>query len=161
MRHLRDLGHRDLAVLTWAGAGERLEGARAAWGGDDPMSVYVVSSDRMTSPTAADGETVARLVLSQTPRPRAILALSDLLARGALHVARRMGLDVPGDVSIAGIDDLEGNEALGLTSVFVPYRPMGELAGVILAALVEGGAPVMPAPLPTALAIRGSTSRPR
>lgn len=161
VRYLRDLGHRELAVLTWPGAGERLDGARAAWSPDDPMSVYMVSSELMAGPTAADGETVARVALSQVPRPRAILALSDLLARGALHAAQRMGLRVPEDVSIVGFDDLEGNDALGLTSVFVPYRPMGELAGVILAALVDGGEPVMPAPLPTALAIRGSAAAPR
>lgn len=160
VRHLRELGHRDVIVLTWPGAGERLDGARDAWGGGDPMSVYMVSSERTAGPTAADGETVARAALSQTPRPRAILALSDLLARGALHAAQRMGLDVPGDVSVVGLDDLEGNEALGLTSVFVPYRPMGELAGLMLAAMIEGGDPPMPEPLPTALAIRGSAGPP-
>ena len=160
VRHLRDLGHRDVVVLTWPGAGERLDGARDAWGGDDPMSVYMVSSERTGGPTEADGETVVRAALARTPRPGAILALSDSLARGALHAARRMGLDVPADVSIVGFDDLEGNDVLGLTSVFVPYRPMGELAGLMLAAMIEGGAPPMPVPLPTALAIRGSAGTP-
>lgn len=159
-RLLRDLGHRELVILAWPGAGERLDGARQAWGGDDPVSVYMVTSERMAGPTAADGETVARMALSREPRPRAILALSDPLARGALDAAHRMGLAVPGDVSIVGIDDLEGNDLIGLTSVFVPYRPMGELAGVMLAALVEGGEPVMPAPLPTAVAIRASAAAP-
>ena len=158
-RHLRDLGHRELVILAWPGAGERLDGARAAWG-DDPLHVYMVTTSRVGGPTAADGETAARLALAGTPRPRAILALSDLLARGAMDAARRLGLAVPRDVSIVGIDDLEGNEALGLTSVFVPYGPMGELAGVILAALIEGGTPEVPPPLPTAVALRGSAGPP-
>ncbi len=131
-RYLRDLGHRELVVLSWPGAGERLEGARAAWGGDDPVQVYTVTTERLAGPTVADGETAARVALGASPRPRAILALSDLLARGAMDAARRMGLSVPRDVSIVGIDDLEGNDVIGLTSVFVPYRPMGELAGVLL-----------------------------
>jgi DNA-binding LacI/PurR family transcriptional regulator len=159
-RHLRELGHRELVILGWPGAGERLDGARAAWGGDDPVSVYMVTGERLGGPTVADGETAARMALSREPRPRAILALSDLLARGAMDAARRMGLAVPRDVSVVGIDDLEGNEAIGLTSVFVPYRPMGELAGVLLASLIDGGAPEVPPPLPTAPAIRTSAAPP-
>lgn len=159
-RHLRDLGHRELVILTWPGAGERLDGARAAWGGDDPLHVYMVTTTSVAAPTAADGETAARLALARTPRPRAILALGDLMARGALDAARRLGLSVPRDVSIVGIDDLEGNEALGLTSVFVPYGPMGELAGVMLASLIEGGSPEVPPPLPTAIALRASAGPP-
>ena len=120
----------------------------------------MVTTERLAGPTVADGETAARLALSRSPRPRAILALSDLLARGAMDAAHRMGLAVPRDVSIVGIDDLEGNDAIGLTSVFVPYRPMGELAGVLLASLIDGGAPAIPPPLPTAVAIRTSAAPP-
>ena len=100
------------------------------------------------------------MALSASPRPRAILALSDLLARGAMDAAHRLGLAVPRDVSIVGIDDLEGNDVIGLTSVFVPYRPMGELAGVLLSSLIDGRDPAMPPPLPTAVALRTSAAPP-
>ncbi len=148
-------------VLGWPGAGERLVGARAGWGGDDPLEIYMVTTSRVAGPTAADGETAARRALSRTPRPRAILALSDLLARGAMDAARRLGLAVPRDLSIVGIDDLEGNEALGLTSVFVPYGPMGELAGVMLASLIEGGAPRCRRRCPRRSRCGGARVRPR
>ena len=111
-------------------------------------------------PTRADGEAVAQVALAGRPRPTAILAPSDFLARGALDAARTLGLAVPGDLSVAGIDDLEGSDALRLTTAFVPYFPLGELAGDVLAALVEGGAPDIPPPLPTVLTLRGTTGPP-
>jgi DNA-binding LacI/PurR family transcriptional regulator len=63
---------------------------------------------------------------------------------------------VPGDVAVAGIDDPPAAAAAGLTTVFVPYHPLGDLAGTILAAAVEGSAPASPEPLPTSLAIRAT-----
>ena len=158
-RLLRDLGHRELVILAWPGAGERLDGARQAWGGDDPVSVYMVTSERMAGPTVGRRRDRGPHRPRREPRPRAILALSDR-SRAAPRRGPPDGAGRPRDVSIVGIDDLEGNDLIGLTSVFVPYRPMGELAGVMLAALVEGGEPVMPAPLPTAVAIRASAAAP-
>ena len=94
------------------------------------------------------------------PRPTALLALTDRLAWGALDAARQLGLEVPRELSVAGIDDLAGSRAAGLTSVFVPYLPMGELAGGLLFALMAGE-PLPPAPpLPTTLAVRGTTAPP-
>ena len=75
------------------------------------------------------------------PRPTAVLGLSDGLALSALSAAHWMGLWVPGDVSVAGLDDLPRSEAAGLTSALVPYRPLGERAGDLLTALLAGGDP--------------------
>jgi DNA-binding LacI/PurR family transcriptional regulator len=151
-------------VIGWPGCGERLEGVRAGWGDAGPVRVYMAAhpdgAGRALGATRADGETVAQIALARIPRPTAILALSDPLARGALVAARWMGLEVPRDVSIAGLDDLEGSDALGLTTAFVPYRPLGELAGATLSALLEGSDPVVPEPLPTSMAIRSSTGPP-
>ncbi|WP_217913602.1 LacI family DNA-binding transcriptional regulator [Miltoncostaea marina] len=163
-RHLRELGHRELVVLTWAGAGERLEGVRAGWAAAGPVRVFMAGSpegatDAAAGPTRADAETVAQVALGREPRPTAVLALTDVLARGALVAARWAGLDVPRDLSVAGIDDLDGSDALGLTTAFVPYRPLGELAGATLSRLVEGEDAPPPPPLPTSLAIRSTTAR--
>lgn len=173
-RHLADLGHRRLTILTWPGAGARLEGARAGWGATGPVDIVVAGpppdaparrpgraeNERAVGPRRADGVGAARLALARTPHPTAILALSDALAVGALEAVRWVGLRVPEDVSVVGVDDLPDSAALGLTSVFVPYRPMGERAGATLAALVERGAAPPVAPLPTSLAIRGSSGPP-
>ena len=170
-RHLAELGHRRLAVLSWPGAGERLEGARRGWGRAGPVEVFVAGTpegfhgrpagrareERAVGPVRGDGVEAARVVVGREPRATAILALSDALAIGALEAVRWAGLRVPEDISIAGIDDLPESAALQLTSVFVPYRPMGELAGAMLATLMERGDAPAPALMPTALTIRGTT----
>ena len=51
--------------------------------------------------------------------------------------------------------DAVGADTLGLTTIVVPYRPMGELAASTLLRWIDGGArPADPPPLPTALSIR-------
>jgi DNA-binding LacI/PurR family transcriptional regulator len=52
-----------------------------------------------------EGRLVALALLSATPRPTALLAMSDELAIGALAAARELGLRVPRDVSVIGWDD--------------------------------------------------------
>lgn len=111
-------------------------------------------------PTPAAGEALARAALARRPRPTALLALSDTLALSALHAAHWMGLAVPADVSVAGLDDLPGSSAVGLTSALIPYRPLGERAGDLLTAQLAGDE-VAPFPhLPTALSLRRSTAAP-
>jgi DNA-binding LacI/PurR family transcriptional regulator len=154
-RHLAGLGHARLAIIGPPGAGERLEGARQGWGTAGALASYEAAG-----PARADGEVAAWVALEARPRPTALLALTDRLAWGALDAARRHGLEVPRELSVAGIDDLAGSEATRLTSVFVPYLPMGELAGGLLTALMAGAAPPPAPPLPTTLAVRGTTAPP-
>ncbi len=159
-RLLIDLGHRDIALLGHPGADERMAGAADALADLGPLTVFRNQSDRATWPTQADGEAAARAALSRTPRPTALLALSDTLAIGALEAAHRMGLRVPRDVSIVGLDDLPGSDARGLTTALVPYRPLGELAGDVLIARLSGQPVPTPPLLPTSLTVRTTTGPP-
>ncbi len=152
--HLAALGHRRLVVITWPEAGGRLVGARDGWGSSGEITGYVAAGT-----SQADGETAARRALRAELRPTAILALADGLALGALDAARQLGLSVPADLSVVGIDDLPGSDGVGLTTVFVPYLPMGELAGATLAALMRGDALESPPLLPTALTLRATSGR--
>lgn len=167
--HLRDLGHRHLAVLGWRGADERLAGIQDGWEtGVPPPAVFALDAESardpggagVTGPTPAAGEALARAALARRPRPTAILALSDTLALSALHVAHWMRLDVPGELSVAGLDDLPASAAVGLTSVLIPYRALGERAGDLLMARLEGEELEAFPELPTALSIRRSTGPP-
>lgn len=151
--HLAATGHRRLAIITCPGHGERLDGLRAGWGDAGPVHAYEVPDA-----TRVNGEAAARAALAETPRPDAIVAVRDELALGALDAIAFAGLEVPRDLSVAGIDDLPRSVTMHLTSVFVPYRPMGDLAGGILAAAFDGGAAQAPPPLPTSLTLRGTTA---
>src|SRR4029077_7755727 len=61
----------------------------------------------------------------------AVFAASDTMALGVLSELRRLGIDVPGDVSVAGFDDIPGLEFMppALTTVRVPMAELGA-AGV-------------------------------
>ncbi len=155
--HLYGLGHRHLAVLAWPGAADRLAGVGDGWGGSDPLEVFTLGEGRVR---AALGEALARAALARRPRPTALLALSDALALSALTAAHWMGLEVPRDVSVAGLDDLPGSSAMGLTTALIPYRPLGERAGDLLTARLAGEEPAPYPVLPTALTIRRSTAPP-
>lgn len=154
-RHLASLGHRRLAVLTWPGAGVRLDGARAGWSDAGPLQVVMAPG-----PLRLDRLPTGHAVVRMSPRPTAVLALSDSLALEMLDAAAFAGLRVPEDISVAGVDDLPGAHLLGLTSVAVPYRAMGELAvGMLVSAIADR--PPMPAPpLPAELVVRRTTAAP-
>ena len=86
-----------------------------------------------------------------------------MLATGALLEARRLGLDVPRDLSIVGFDDLEIAHHLdpGLTTMRVPTEAMWHTAAERLIALLKNE-PVPPvAPIDVTLVVRGSTAPPR
>ena len=164
--HLHEVGHRHIAVLAPPGARERLAGVARGWRGEAPLRVFGAAPPAPRSPgqpawpTRGDGEAAARAALSARPRPTALLALSDTLAAGALDCANWMGLSVPGDVSIAGLDDLPGSDALGLTTAVVPYRPLGELACDVLIRRLEGEPAAALPQLPSPLILRATTAPP-
>ena len=63
-------------------------------------------------PTPDDGACAAMRLLDLSPRPTAILGINDLMAMGVLQAAHERGLSVPGDLSVAGFDDIDIAEHL-------------------------------------------------
>ncbi|MEP2262541.1 MAG: substrate-binding domain-containing protein, partial [Paracoccaceae bacterium] len=82
----------------------------------------------------------------------------DVLGVGALARARDMGIDVPGDVSITGFDDIELAKVAtpALTTVHVPHQEMGRNAARALIEMVENQITVPSVELATALKLRAS-----
>ncbi len=84
--------------------------------------------------TRAGGErAMAHLLTLPTP-PTAIFCANDLLAIGAMNVARQRGLRVPEDVAIVGYDDIDAAAMVmpALTTVLNPAYEMGRTAGELL-----------------------------
>ena len=95
-----------------------------------------------------DGRAAAAALLARTPRPDAILAMTDVLALGALEACRERGLGVPEDVAIVGFDDiLPAAESAGLTTIRQDVGEKGRLAVERLLGNGDGAGTTLPVTL--------------
>jgi LacI family transcriptional regulator len=76
------------------------------------------------------GNQALRRMLERRPDVTAVFACNDLVALGALNAARDLGLDVPGDLSVMGFDniDLASEITPALTTVHVHKTWLGMLS---------------------------------
>ncbi len=165
--HLIALGHRRIAhiagPLPEVMALHRRDGYRAAMkaAGLAVPEGYEVRGDYLLE----SGEACASDLFALPEPPTAIFAANDEMAYGAIHALRRLGRDVPGDVSVVGFDDLYLSKAFypPLTTVSQPRADIGRTAmSQLLNVLSDGDVAAEPAiVLPTTLNIRGSTAPPR
>jgi DNA-binding LacI/PurR family transcriptional regulator len=138
--------------LGYRTTSERLRAYREAAAGAGATLAVMEAQDN----TPQEAETLALELLRGTPGITALLCMSDVLAQGALSAARKLGLEVPGSLSVVGFDDVPSSAALGLSSVHQPTAQKGELAGRALLELLAGGA-ARALVLPTRLMVRGSS----
>jgi DNA-binding LacI/PurR family transcriptional regulator len=180
--HLLALGHRrfgivlslddpgDTAADAEARAVYHVEAARlAGWrtaleaAGVDWSAVPVAGAPGKDDDARRDPQDLRRgrraaaaNLLDRAERPTAILAVSDQLALGVLAAAAERGIAVPGELSVAGFDDIP-EAALStpkLTTVHQPHHRKGSEAVRLLLA----GGPAQTVLLPTELVIRASTA---
>jgi DNA-binding LacI/PurR family transcriptional regulator len=124
--HLLATGRRRIAVVGrqdgGSTGGERWLGhVKALLAADLVPDSSLVA--RVKAYRRADGERAVRELLAAGARPDAVLCFNDLLALGAMHALRQAGLAVPGDVAVAGFDDIEESRYAGLTTV-APDLPL-------------------------------------
>lgn len=170
--HLIGLDHRRIGIIGGDSASDvdfhmpakRLRGWQRALAdaGIDPDPRLIAQADF----TVQGGYAAAKQLLGapRRDRPTAIFAASDEMAFGAILAARDLGLNVPADVSVIGIDDHDLAEFFGLTTVAQFPRAQGARAVDILMAQLEprDGEPAPDdTPLPFELRVRRSTARPR
>lgn len=107
--------------------------------------------------TVAAGATAMRTLMDSPHRPDAVFAASDVLAMGAISVARELGLRVPDDVAVAGFDDstIGRHVVPPLTTVRQDIAAIArELVAQVLGAI--SGKPIESRALPVALVVRES-----
>lgn len=166
-QHLLDLGHRDITFVGgtpsatgWTPPQQRCRGYLDALADHGIARSDVVGADL----TVDDGRRVARELLSRRVRPAALVCACDEVAIGVLHELRVAGVDVPGRVSVIGVDDHPHAALHDLTTIAQPVAEQAELATRwLLGALVGGGDEVSDRGaerLQTRLVTRGSTGRP-
>lgn len=93
--------------------------------------------------TIAGGAEAFGALIAEHPEIDAVVAFNDMMALGALQRASRLGLQVPGDVRIAGIDGLSLGAAMipSLTSLTIDRAAIARAAAQRLSELLTGGAP--------------------
>ncbi|SDC96293.1 LacI family DNA-binding transcriptional regulator [Glycomyces harbinensis] len=165
-RHLLDLGHRRIAVVTGPlerlSAAQRLDGARAAAASAGvPLDKALVRKGRGFA--FEDGLEHGTALLRMSDPPTAVLCGNDLQAFGVFEAARRAGVRIPDDLSVVGFDDISHARWTGpaLTSVRQPFRDLGATAANLVLALAEGETVAQSRiELMTTLVVRDSTAPP-
>jgi LacI family transcriptional regulator len=134
--HLLSLGHRRIAFVEGPPglhtSAQRLEGFEQAMAAAGAEPFRVPGGFEYEAGDAA----AARLLAGELPD--AVLAVNDEVAIGMLTGLRRGGIDVPGRVSVAGIDDTRPARLVDLTSVSLPLHELGVIAARVILEGAEG-----------------------
>jgi LacI family transcriptional regulator len=140
-RHLLSRGHTRIGLISGL---ERDEGLRTIGhrraltdaGMEVDETLQVVGDFHR-----AGGASAMRHLLDLRVPPTAVFAENDLMAIGALDVARERGLEVPGDIAVVGYDDIEAAQMTTppLTTVNNPAYEAGRQAGRLLRDRMTGG----------------------
>ena len=163
--HLLELGHRRIAIISGP---EDVLCSRARFAGfrfgHDEAGVPVDPElVRYGNFTVGSGYEHGTELLARPDRPTAIFAGSDMQAMGVLRAARRLGLDVPRELSVIGYDNLPMSvwTAPALSTVNQPLRDMAGTATRMLLDLARGGdLATSRVDLVTELVVRESTAPP-
>jgi LacI family transcriptional regulator len=166
-RHLLDLGHRRIAMLSGppevSTAQDRVAGYHRA------LTEARVSDTERTMVYGAftqdGGYRMAQALLATSPRPTAFFAANNFIAIGAFRALREAGLEVPGDVSLVAFDDIPSAFTMEpfLTVAAQRAYEMGQTAmRLLLRRLTSAESPgPQEILLPTDLVVRRSSQRVR
>lgn len=176
--HLLERGYRKIALLvsqpprktsasSLHGSERALRGVTEALGkaGLKPEGIEYYNAKENLSPYPADpywaGMLGLRSLLDKGCRPDAVICSSDAWAIGALHECARRGIDVPGEIAIAGFnDDVQSQyTSVPLTTIAPPVDALADLAvrHIVETTPEDISNPVL---LPCDLVLRASTGVP-
>jgi LacI family transcriptional regulator len=165
-RHLLELGHTRTVCIGGPKSLRPSQQREAGWrralaaAGQAVAAQDVVRGDF----TPRSGYAALKRLLRRRDRPTAVFACNDLMAIGALHAAQEAGLEVPGQLSIVGFDDIElaAYTMPPLTTVAQPKEAIGTETARLLLERVRGQRDqARRAVLQPELRVRASTAPPR
>lgn len=143
VRHLVSCGHRRIAFIAGPegnfDAHERLRGYR------DALAAQLPGTEVWVLPGAFDeasGHRAGQALLKSAERPDAVFAANDMMALGCLFAFSQGGLKVPGDIALAGFDDIPLAHYMhpSLTTMRVNIARLGEQAACTLIARLGANA---------------------
>jgi len=166
-RHLIELGHTAIGIAgghqvsldpspVLAARIDGYQGALADAGLEEPGDYRLGGML-----TVAGGRQAIDELAVQSAPPTAVFFMSDEMAMGALAQARRLGIEVPGDLSIIGFDDHDLAEATGLSTMRQPVRQLGSLAAEKMLSFPDHEAGGIHELMPVELVVRDTSAPPR
>ena len=162
-RLLVGLGHQLITVLT--GPASVLTAVDRATGFTSALEEAGVPAPPVLHGafTIDSGHEMAVRAMGKRPRPTALFAANNFIAIGVLHALDELGLRVPEDVAVVGLDDLP-QAMVTFPFLTVAAQPAVEMGRQSVAMLLDGLANPTRAPreliLPTEIVIRKSSGGP-
>ncbi|WP_101788754.1 LacI family DNA-binding transcriptional regulator [Nonomuraea indica] len=152
--HLTALGHRRLALVT---------GPSGSWTSKEMQEAAAATRDvdvaflGPNQPTELGGLAAAADVIASGAT--GVLAYNDLVAIGLIEGLAERGVDVPGDISVIGVDDIVAGRLSRpkLTTIAMPTAAAGRIAVDMLLQSVDSQAATGVTMLETTLIVREST----
>ncbi|MFZ7942526.1 LacI family DNA-binding transcriptional regulator [Neobacillus sp. 19] len=141
-KHLIDLQHVKIGCITGPGYTQntqyRLNGYLKAL---EEASIPINKDLILSGDFRMEGGYHAAKILLNRENVTAIFAHNDLMAFGVYQAASELGVNIPGDLSVVGIDNIKYNQLLnpGLTTIEQSVYKMGETAAQILFEQIEEG----------------------
>jgi DNA-binding LacI/PurR family transcriptional regulator len=158
VRHLLALGHTDIVHISgpsdWIEAQARLEGYRS-----EMDAAGLRPRAHIVGDWTAEFGYLAGLELLRRRDFTAVFCGNDQTALGFLHACRKAGVDVPGELSVVGFDDIPEatHFAPALTTVRQNFVEIGRRAVALLLAELAGETSLDHAPIAPELVVREST----
>ncbi len=135
-------GHRHIAYLGFAPARPDKERMR---GLSDCLDAHGLPLTRfeVRGPTIIEGERACSSVILRKDRPDAVVCYNDMVAIGFMSVAKSLGVEIPADMSVVGIDNIPFGRftSPALTTVDTQSERLGEEAMQLLFRQIAGENP--------------------
>jgi LacI family transcriptional regulator len=163
--YLVSLGHRKIGIIAGRTSNNDRASARAAGVREclDKHGLKLHAELYVERPyLILEGKSAMQTMMSTNSAPTAVVCANDQIAFGALIGANALGLSVPGDVSIAGFNDVAWSAHINppLTTVKVPAEEIGRASANFLLNCLAGETVVNSVEVPVNLIVRGSTAPP-
>ena len=142
VEHLAACGHRRIAFI--AGPDDNFDAHERLRGYRDALARHVPDAEPWVVPgdfSEAGGHHAGQQLLASRERPDAVFAANDMMALGCLFAFSQGGVSVPGDIALAGFDDIPLARYVhpSLTTIRVNIAEIGERAVLnLLSQMAEG-----------------------
>jgi len=160
-RHLIDLGHTEIMHISgprdWIEADARMQGYLQELDFADLRTRAPILGD-----WTANFGYYAGLEMLRFRDFSAVFCGNDQMALGFMHACRDLGIDVPGDISIVGFDDIPeaAHFAPPLTTVRQDFAQIGRRAIALLLGELNGNTTLSHEQIAPEMIVRNSTGRP-